>query len=99
MRLFRSSPQSRSPARSIDGGDVLDRMAARLRQPISGDFRVVLAGELERAVGMVGACPSRITACAVASREAQRIAQVLRIETPAFLNILAEELSEASTQH
>jgi hypothetical protein len=93
LSLFRTS-DSRTK-RGVDGGDVLDRMATRMRRPINGDFRVMLASELEQAVSTVGACPSHMAACVAASREAHRIAQKLRISAPAFTNMLAEELSQA----
>ena len=78
---------------------MLDRISMRMRQPIMGDIRIVLAKELDRAVPVVAACPSTATAAVAAEREAQRIAASLHTNGPMFRDLIAEELANVAHPH
>ena len=85
-------PRQPRPA-PVDGAMVLDRIEARLREPVRGDARLVLASQLDAAVSRIGEAASHSTAAMAAQREAARITSMLPRRLGQMLGpILADEL-------
>jgi hypothetical protein len=98
IKLFGSRHTASAP-RPVEAGDVLDRISARLPQPIRGEFRLDLAKELDVSVRTVSNCQSTTTGIIAAEREAKRITATLRVASMAFSYILAEELSNVAVRN
>ena len=80
-------------ASQMDGGQVLDRLEARLGAPLKGEARLILASQLEIAVQRIGSSQSLSTAAIAAQREGQRIAALLPRPFAASVQpLIADEL-------